>query len=36
MSVLLYVLLGLCDGFWMGDVKLVDMMIVDGLWDVYN
>jgi acetyl-CoA C-acetyltransferase len=24
------------DGFRMGDVKLVDSMIVDGLWDVYN
>jgi acetyl-CoA C-acetyltransferase len=24
------------DGFRMGDAKLVDSMIVDGLWDVYN
>jgi acetyl-CoA C-acetyltransferase len=24
------------DGFRMGDTKLVDTMIVDGLWDVYN
>ncbi len=24
------------DGFRMGDTKLVDSMIVDGLWDVYN
>ncbi|WP_338862953.1 acetyl-CoA C-acetyltransferase [Mycetohabitans rhizoxinica] len=24
------------DGFRMGDVKLIDSMIVDGLWDVYN
>src|SRR5688572_18012981 len=24
------------DGFRMGDSKLVDTMIVDGLWDVYN
>ncbi len=24
------------DGFRMGDAKLVDTMIVDGLWDVYN
>jgi acetyl-CoA C-acetyltransferase len=24
------------DGFRMGDVKMVDTMIVDGLWDVYN
>ncbi len=30
------VLLGSRDGFRMGDAKLVDSMIVDGLWDVYN
>ena len=24
------------DGFRMGDIKMVDTMIVDGLWDVYN
>ena len=24
------------DGFRMGDTKLVDTMIVDGLWDVFN
>ncbi|MDB5793939.1 MAG: acetyl-CoA C-acetyltransferase [Noviherbaspirillum sp.] len=24
------------DGFRMGDAKLVDTMLVDGLWDVYN
>ncbi|MCM0044158.1 MAG: acetyl-CoA C-acetyltransferase [Burkholderiaceae bacterium] len=24
------------EGFRMGDAKLVDTMIVDGLWDVYN
>ncbi len=24
------------DGFRMGDTKLMDSMIVDGLWDVYN
>jgi acetyl-CoA C-acetyltransferase len=24
------------DGFRMGDAKLVDSMLVDGLWDVYN
>ena len=24
------------DGFRIGDAKLVDTMIVDGLWDVYN
>ena len=27
---------GLRDGFRMGDGKLLDTMIVDGLWDVYN
>jgi len=31
-----HVLLGSRDGFRMGDAKLVDSMIVDGLWDVYN
>ncbi|MDB5807389.1 MAG: acetyl-CoA acetyltransferase [Betaproteobacteria bacterium] len=30
------VLNGSRDGFRMGDAKLVDTMIVDGLWDVYN
>jgi len=30
------VLPGSRDGFRMGDAKLVDTMIVDGLWDVYN
>jgi len=30
------VLPGSREGFRMGDVKLVDSMIVDGLWDVYN
>ncbi|MEX3526161.1 MAG: acetyl-CoA C-acetyltransferase [Burkholderia sp.] len=30
------VLPGSRDGFQMGDAKLVDSMIVDGLWDVYN
>ena len=29
-------LLGSRDGYRMGDAKLVDTMIVDGLWDVYN
>jgi acetyl-CoA C-acetyltransferase len=28
--------MGSRDGFRMGDAKLIDSMIVDGLWDVYN
>ena len=36
MSAAPHVLLGLRDGFRMGDAKLIDSMIVDGLWDVYN
>ena len=24
------------DGFRMGDAKMIDSMIVDGLWDVFN
>ena len=36
MSTAPHVLLGSRDGFRMGDAKLVDSMIVDGLWDVYN
>ena len=36
MSVSPHVLMGSRDGFRMGDAKLVDTMIVDGLWDVYN
>jgi acetyl-CoA C-acetyltransferase len=36
MSASSHVLPGSRDGFRMGDVKLVDTMIVDGLWDVYN
>jgi acetyl-CoA C-acetyltransferase len=36
MSVSSHVLSGSRDGFRMGDAKLVDSMIVDGLWDVYN
>ena len=24
------------DGFRMGDIKMIDTMIIDGLWDVYN
>ena len=31
-----HVLPGSRDGFRMGDAKMVDSMIVDGLWDVYN
>jgi acetyl-CoA C-acetyltransferase len=31
-----HVLPGARDGFRMGDTKLTDSMIVDGLWDVYN
>ena len=31
-----HALLGSRDGFRMGDAKMVDTMIVDGLWDVYN
>jgi acetyl-CoA acetyltransferase len=30
------VLLGSRDGQRMGDWKMIDTMIVDGLWDVYN
>ncbi|HEY2969303.1 MAG TPA: acetyl-CoA C-acetyltransferase [Casimicrobiaceae bacterium] len=36
MSAAPHVLAGSRDGFRMGDAKLVDSMIVDGLWDVYN
>jgi acetyl-CoA C-acetyltransferase len=36
MSASPHVMLGSRDGFRMGDAKLVDSMIVDGLWDVYN
>ncbi len=36
MSLAPHVLLGSRDGFRMGDAKMVDSMIVDGLWDVYN
>ncbi|WP_268977901.1 beta-ketoacyl synthase N-terminal-like domain-containing protein, partial [Undibacterium luofuense] len=36
MSASPHVLAGSRDGFRMGDAKLVDTMIVDGLWDVYN
>jgi acetyl-CoA C-acetyltransferase len=36
MSASPHVLNGSRDGFRMGDAKLSDTMIVDGLWDVYN
>src|SRR6202163_1643150 len=36
MSTAPHILQGSRDGFRMGDAKLVDSMIVDGLWDVYN
>lgn len=36
MSASPHVLNGSRDGFRMGDAKLVDTMIVDGLWDAYN
>ena len=36
MSAAPHVLPGSRDGFRMGDSKLVDSMIVDGLWDLYN
>jgi acetyl-CoA C-acetyltransferase len=36
MSASPHVLPGSRDGFRMGDAKLIDTMIVDGLWDVYN
>jgi acetyl-CoA C-acetyltransferase len=36
MSAAPHVMMGSRDGFRMGDAKLVDSMIVDGLWDVYN
>ncbi len=36
MSASPHVLAGSRDGFRMGDAKLVDSMIKDGLWDVYN
>ncbi len=36
MSAAPHVLNGSRDGFRMGDAKLIDSMIVDGLWDVYN
>ena len=36
MSLAPHVLMGSRDGFRMGDAKMVDSMIIDGLWDVYN
>src|SRR5580658_5883636 len=36
MSASPHVLPGSRDGFRMGDAKLVDSMIIDGLWDAYN
>ncbi len=36
MSASPHVMLGSRDGYRMGDAKMVDTMIVDGLWDVYN
>ena len=36
MSASPHVLLGSRDGYRMGDAKMIDTMIVDGLWDVYN
>jgi len=36
MSAAPHVLPGARDGFRMGEAKLVDSMVVDGLWDVYN
>ena len=36
MSASPHVLPGSRDGFRMGDTKLVDTMIVDGLWDAFN
>jgi len=36
MSLSPHLMQGSRDGFRMGDAKLLDSMIVDGLWDVYN
>jgi len=36
MSASPHVMQGSRDGFRMGDAKIIDSMIVDGLWDVYN
>jgi acetyl-CoA C-acetyltransferase len=36
MSLSPHALMGSREGFRMGDAKMVDTMIVDGLWDVFN
>ena len=36
MSLSPHAMMGSRDGYRMGDAKLVDTMVVDGLWDVYN
>jgi len=36
MSLSPHALMGSRDGFRMGDAKMVDTMIIDGLWDVFN
>jgi acetyl-CoA C-acetyltransferase len=36
MSLAPHLMMGSRGGFRMGDAKLLDSMIVDGLWDVYN
>jgi acetyl-CoA C-acetyltransferase len=36
MSLSPHALMGSRDGFRMGDAKMLDTMIIDGLWDVYN
>ncbi len=36
MSLAPHVMMGSRDGFRMGDAKLVDSMVNDGLWDAYN
>lgn len=34
--ILLFYVVYLCVGYKMGDVKYIDLMICDGLWDVFN
>src|SRR6202023_3307556 len=36
MSASPHVLPGSRDGFRMGDAKLIEILIIDGLWDAYN
>src|SRR5205085_7681431 len=36
MSLAPHALMGSRDGFRMGDAKMIDTMIIDGLWDVFN